>query len=408
MTNNNNTAPAKSKAPLAIMLLLIAMTSVGPLSLNIIIPSTPNLAASLNTNAATAQLTVSLYLLALASGQLLMGPLADRFGRRPVLLAGLTLAVVACIAGALATSISQLVIARMAQAIGTATGVVVSRTIVRDLFDRERAASVLGLVSTAMVVAPMIAPLIGGLLDTHLHWRAIFVVMGVFVLTVVSWAAIALPETRPVQTAAGPGFFANLKSLGRSATFFGYVLTGAFGTAGHYTFLGGGPHAVVTIMGRTSAEYGLWFILAAVGYMAGNFTVSRLTTRYGIHKMMAAGIVVQAVAMLWGIAMIAWVPHWGLFILFGPQALASYGAGLMLPTTIAGAISVNPQAAGTASGIAGFAQMGIGAVMAQFAGIIMASAVTVMPLMLEMTAMVVLAGLAFLLVRPWRAKTQAS
>jgi DHA1 family bicyclomycin/chloramphenicol resistance-like MFS transporter len=211
-----------------------------------------------------------------------------------------------------------------------------------------------------------------------------------------------LPETRPQLTTSGPGFFANLKSLGGSATFFGYVLTGAFGTAGHYTFLGGGPHAVVTIMGHTSAEYGLWFILAAIGYMAGNFTVSRLTTRYGIHKMMALGIIVQAIAMLWGIAMIAWTPHWGLFILFGPQALASYGAGLMLPTTIAGAISVRPQAAGTASGIAGFAQMGIGAVMAQLAGFVVASAVTVMPLMLEMTVMVVAAALAFLLVRPWK------
>lgn len=403
--NNKKTAPAKSKAPLAIMLLLIAMTSVGPMSLNILIPSTPSLAASLNTSAATAQLTVSLYLLALASGQLVMGPLADRFGRRPVLLAGLTLAVAACIAGALANDISQLVIARMAQAVGTATGVVISRTIVRDLFDRDRAASVLGLVSTAMVVAPMIAPLIGGLLDTHLHWRAIFIVMGTFVLAILSWAALALPETRPVQTASGPGFLANLKTLAHSRTFFGYVLTGAFGTAGHYTFLGGGPHAVVTIMERTSAEYGLWFILAAVGYMAGNFTVSRLTTRFGIHRMMAAGIVVQAVAMLWGIAMIAWVPHWGLIILFGPQALASYGAGLMLPTTLAGAISVNPQAAGTASGIAGFAQMGIGAAMAQLAGFVVAASATVMPLVLEMSAMVVLAALAFLLVRPWRPKT---
>lgn len=384
------------------MLLLIAMTSVGPLSLNILIPSTPSLAASLNTNAATAQLTVSLYLLALASGQLLMGPLADRFGRRPVLLAGLTLAVIACIAGALATSISQLVIARMAQAVGTATGVVVSRTIVRDLFDRDRAASVLGLVSTAMVVAPMIAPLIGGLLDTHLHWRAIFVVMGSFVLAILSWAALALPETRSAQTAAGPGFFTNLKGLMKSGTFIGYVLTGAFGTAGHYTFLGGGPHAVVTIMGHTSAEYGLWFILAAIGYMAGNFTVSRYTTRLGIHKMMLYGIVAQAVAMLAGILMVAYVPQWGLIILFLPQTVASFGAGLMLPTTIAGAVSVRPQAAGTASGIAGFAQMGIGAVMAQLAGIVVASAVTVMPLMLEMTVMVGLAALAFLLVRPWK------
>lgn len=382
------------------MLLLIAMTAVGPASLNFVIPSLPSLASGLQTNTAAAQLTVSLYLLALASGQLVTGPLADRFGRRPVLLAGLTLAVVACIAGALAATISQLVLARMAQAIGTAAGIVVSRTIVRDLFERDRAASTLGLISTAMVVAPMIAPLIGGLLDTHLHWRAIFVVMAGMVLAVLIWASVALPETRGAQTAAGPGFFTDLKALIRSGPFIGYVLAGGFGTAGHYSFLGGAPHVVVNIMGGTSADYGLWFVMAALGYMAGNFTVSRLTTRYGINTMILCGIAVQAIAMSMGILMAVYVHHWGLIVLFWPQAVASFGAGLMLPTTIAGAISVRPQAAGTASGIAGFSQMGLGAAGAQIAGFVVAASTTALPLILHMTAIVALAALAFMLVRP--------
>jgi DHA1 family bicyclomycin/chloramphenicol resistance-like MFS transporter len=382
------------------MLLLISMTAVGPLSLNIVIPSLPSFASGLQASTATAQLAVSLYLLALASGQLVMGPLADKFGRRPVLLAGLTLAVAACIAGALATNISQLVLARVAQAIGTATGVVVSRTIVRDLFERDRAAATLGLISTAMVVAPMAAPLIGGLLDTHLHWRAVFVAMGGSVLAVLAWATLALPETRGTQTAHGAGFFADFKALIGNAPFLGYVLAGGFGTAGHYSFLGGAPHVVVNIMGRTSAEYGLWFVMAAFGYMAGNFTVSRLTARYGINTMILCGIVIQAIAMAMAVAMAIYVPHWGLIILFWPQTVASFGAGLMLPTTIAGAISVRPQSAGTASGLAGFAQMGLGAAGAQFSGFIVAASTTAVPLFLDMSLIVVLAALAFVLVRP--------
>lgn len=392
--------PQKAGASRAFMLLLIAMTAVGPLSLNIVIPSLPSFASGLMTTTATAQLTVSLYLLALASGQLVMGSLADRFGRRPVLLAGLTLAVTACIAGALAATISQLVVARMAQAIGTATGIVVSRTIIRDLFERDRAAAMLGLVATAMVVAPMIAPLIGGMLDTHLHWRAIFIVMGSLVLIVLVWAAFALPETRPAKTAKGAGFFTDFRALIGSTPFLGYILAGGFGTAGHYSFLGGAPHVVVNVMGRTSADYGLWFVIAAIGYMAGNFTVSRLTMRYGINRMILAGLLVQAVGMALGISMALYVHHWGLIVLFLPQAIASFGAGLMLPTTLAGAISVRPESAGTASGLAGFAQMGIGAAAAQLAGFVVTSATSALPLMLDMTMMVALAAAAFMLVRP--------
>jgi DHA1 family bicyclomycin/chloramphenicol resistance-like MFS transporter len=382
------------------MWLLIAMTAVGPMSLNIVMPALPGLTSGLHTDAATAQLTVSLFLLGLASAQLAIGPLADKFGRRPVLLAGFALAVVGCIGCIVAASISQLIVARIAQAVGTATGVVVSRAIIRDIFERDRAASMIGLVATAMVVAPMIAPLIGGLLDTNLDWRAIFIFTGACVLIVLIWAAIALPETRGVHHAGEAGFSTDMRALLGSRAFYGYVLAGGFGSASYFAFLGGGPHVTVTIMGRSSAEYGLWFALAAVGYMAGNFTVARLATRYGIHAMILWGLIIEAAALGIGVVLAMTLHDWGPAILFVPQTISAFGNGLLMPPAIAGAISVRPQASGTASGLTGFMQMGIGALALQLAGYIATSATTAVPLAITMAVMVVPSAFAFALVKP--------
>lgn len=382
------------------MLLLIAMTAVGPMSLNIVMPALPGLASGLATDTSSAQFTVSLFLLGLASAQLVIGPLADKFGRRPVLLAGFAIAVVGCIGCFVAASISQLIVARIAQAIGTATGVVVSRAIIRDIFERDRAASMFGLVATAMVVAPMIAPLIGGLLDTTIGWRAIFIFTAACVLAVLVWAAVALPETRGIHHAGEAGFATDVRALLGSAPFYGYVLAGGFGSASYFAFLGGGPHVTVTVMGRSSAEYGLWFALAAIGYMAGNFTVARLTTRYGIHAMILWGLIIEAVALSAGV-LLALVAHdLGPIILFLPQTVSAFGNGLLMPPTIAGAISVRPQASGTAAGLTGFMQMGLGAAALQLAGYVSAAAVTAVPLAVTMAAMVVPCALAFALVRP--------
>src|SRR6185437_8227811 len=164
------------------------------------------------------------------------------------------------------------------QAIGASTGIVIGRAIIRDLYERERAAAMIGLVTTAMVIAPMISPLIGGILDTAFGWEAIFLFISTFSAAVLLWAALVLPETRPASVANAPGMLVeHWRALIGSAKFHGYVLCGALGSAPFFTFLGGGPHVVVTLMGRTSAEYGMWFAVTSLGYMSGNFTASRLS-----------------------------------------------------------------------------------------------------------------------------------
>ena len=280
--------------PWRLLALLMAMTAIGPATLNILVPAMPGLVTRLGSDTGTVQLTLSLYLVSLAAAQLLFGPLSDRFGRRPVVLAGLALGVVASLAGMAAASIGTLIAARVAQAIGASTGIVIGRAIIRDLYERERAAAMIGLVTTAMVIAPMVSPLIGGILDTAFGWQAIFLFIAAFSGVVLLWAVLVLPETRPASVAHAPGMLLHeWRALLGSAKFHGYVLCAALGSAPFFTFLGGGPHVVVTLMGRTSAEYGLWFAVTSLGYMSGNFTASRLSQRFGIDAMITAGIALR-------------------------------------------------------------------------------------------------------------------
>jgi DHA1 family bicyclomycin/chloramphenicol resistance-like MFS transporter len=387
---------ARGATPWRLLALLMAMTAIGPATLNILVPALPGLTVRLATDSATVQLTLSLFLLSLATAQLLLGPLSDRFGRRPVVLAGLTLNVVASLGAIAASSIEMLIVARIVQAIGASTGVVIGRAIIRDLFERERAASMIGLVTTAMVIAPMVSPLIGGILDTAFGWEAIFLFVSVMSGAVLLWAMLVLPETRPVGAAHTPGMmWHETRALLGSAKFHGYVLVAGLGSAPFFAFLGGGPHVVVTLMGRTSAEYGLWFAVTSLGYMSGNFTAARLSQRFGIDAMILAGIGFELFgAVLTAVVVAAW-PQAGPATIFLPQLVISYGNGLMLPNAIAGAVSVRPQAAGTASGMTGFIQMAIGAASTQVVSMLLAGATTAMPMAWMLVVVTVAAGVVF-------------
>src|SRR5262249_34687206 len=209
-----------------LLALLIAMSGMSSLSLNILVPAIPSMVAKFATEPANVQLTVSLYLMGLAFAQLVFGPLSDRFGRRPVVLAGLSLAGLASTAAIFAANIASLITARVAQSLGASTGQTIGRAIIRDLYDREHAASMIGLVTSVVVLMPMAAPLIGGILDTLFGWEAIFVFVAALSLTIFLWAAIALPETRKVEPAASERghFRADLAALAASPRFFGYAL----------------------------------------------------------------------------------------------------------------------------------------------------------------------------------------
>jgi DHA1 family bicyclomycin/chloramphenicol resistance-like MFS transporter len=316
------------------------------------------------------------------------------------MLAGISLNVFASLMAIMMPTVESIIAARILQAIGASAGIVVARAIIRDLFGRERAASVLGLVATVMVAAPTLGPLIGGLLETFFRWQAIFIFTAVTSLAVVIWAAFTLPETYRLNVPAGQqeGFWRDLKRLAASRTFIGYVLVAAFGSSTFFVFLGGGPHVIVTLMGRTSAEYGLWFAISSLGYMAGNFTASRLSMRFGIHALIAWGIAFEILGVTMA-ALLAWKAHdFGPAIVFVPQMVIAYGNGLLLPGAIAAATSVRPQAAGTAAGIIGCTQMGLGAALVQYAAWLLSDATSALPMALLMVATVTALALSFLLI----------
>ena len=386
----------KQATPWRLLALLMAMTAIGPATLNIMVPALPGLIKRLGSDTGTVQLTLSLYLLSLATAQLLLGPLSDRFGRRPVVLAGLTLSVIASLAAIAASSIGALIGARVVQAVGASTGIVIGRAIIRDLYERDRAASMIGLVTTAMVIAPMISPLIGGILDTAFGWESIFVFISLFSSAVLLWATFVLPETRPESVAHIPGMLLReWRALIGNAKFHGYVLCGALGSAPFFTFLGGGPHVVVTLMGRTSAEYGVWFAITSLGYMGGNFTASRLSQRFGVDAMIMAGIVIELIGTSLTALLVATMPEAGPATIFLPQLVVSIGSGMLLPNAMAGAISVRPQAAGAASGMAGFTQMAIGSASTQIVSVALAGAATAMPMAWMMLIAAAATGAAY-------------
>ena len=378
------------------------MTGVSSVSLNMLVPAIPSMATKFATDPANVALTVSLYLLGLALAQLVFGPLSDRFGRRPVVLAGLAIATVASTVAIFAASIAWLIAARVAQSLGASTGQTIGRAIIRDLYDREHAASMIGLVTSVVVLMPMVAPLIGGILDTLFGWESIFIFTAVLSVCVFVWAMLDLPETRRAPEGAREHnhFRADLAALGASPRFFGYALCAGFGSAPFFSLLGGAPYVVVSMLGRTSAEYGLWFFVPSIGFMAGNFAVARLTVRFGIDTLIWWGIALTIIGCLLNIAAYVAFPGWEMMTIFLPQVVVGLGNGLLLPTAVAGAVSIRPQVAGTASGMTGCIQMSIGAGAAQLAAQVIAGASDAMPMLLLMLAFgLATAAAVFVLVR---------
>jgi MFS transporter, DHA1 family, multidrug resistance protein len=358
-------ADANSAQTRVMLLLLVAMTGVAPISLYMLVPALPLLAKNFASDISVAQMTVSLYMVGIACSQILMGPLSDRFGRRPVLLAGLGLMVVASAACIVAETLPQLIAARFFQALGGATGMVVSRAIIRDLYDRERISSMISLVVAVMMIAQMLSPLTGGLLEAAFGWRAILYVVTAMSLAVTVAITLALPETRRARRATS-GFRGDVGGLLTSRAFIGYVLCQVLSSQIIFAFAGGGPYIVVTQMGRSGAEYGAWFATTGFAYLIGNLFCVRFSPRYPLERLIWFGLALQLIGSLlnlvWGLTGVNQVPSW----LFGTQMIVMFANAFVMSNSAAGAISVRPEAAGTASGAMGFLQMGLGSLLSQF------------------------------------------
>ena len=349
------------------LLLLVAMTGVAPISLYMLVPALPELAKTFGRDISVAQMTVSLYMVGLAFSQLIMGPLSDRFGRRPVLIGGLSLMVLEGVGSIFADTLPQLIAARFFQALGGATGMVMSRAIIRDLFPRERVGAMISLVIAVMMIAQMLSPLAGGLLETGLGWRAIFYVITALSLLVTTAIAALLPETRRVsERVSGSGFVADVRVLARSRAFIGYLFCYVIASWIIFTFAGGAPYVVVLQMGRSSAEYGAWFATSGLAYLVGNLCCVRFAPRRSLEQLIWFGLALQfggaLLNVIWGLTGFNQIPAW----LFVTHMLVMFGNAFVMSNAAAGALSIRPQSAGSASGMMGFLQMGLGAICSQF------------------------------------------
>lgn len=372
---------------------LVAISTLQPIALNMLAPATPALARAFATSYATIQLTLTLFLVAVALTQLVVGPLSDRFGRRPCVLAGTAVFALGSALGALAESAGILLFARVLEGAGAGTTFALARAIIRDTAGRDEAASQIATVTMVMVVAPMIAPYLGGHVETAFGWRMIFWAMTAAAAVVLVLVVLTLPETAPDRGArtALTGIFRAFPELARDQGFIINVIAVSTTSAAFFAFIAAAPFIVVETMGRGSDVYGAYFILNALGYMAGNFAMSRLVIRHGTTRLVRLGLLLSFAAMSAALA-ISLTDWWTPLTLFLPLAVNAFGNGLTIPGATAAALSAKPELAGSAAGLMGAMQLGSGAL----ATVVVGALVTLWPqsLMAAMWLMLVVALLS--------------
>ncbi len=345
---------------------LVLLTGLSVLPLSMFLPSLPNIAADLDAAYPLVSLLISGYLTTTAVLQLIIGPLSDRFGRRPVLLASMTLFTLASLGCALATNIWVFLLFRILQG-AIIAGYTLSLAVIRDTMSAQRAAGLIGYVSMVMAVAPMTGPMIGGALDELFGWRASFV--SLFVLGALALAACwhGLGETNhtPLET-----LMAQMKAypvLARSKRFWGYTLCMTFSTGAFYSFLAGAPLVADAIFGMPPSVLGFYIGTITAGFILGSFLAGRYAKNHALTTMMIAGRISACVGLSVGLALHA-AGIVNAISFFGATIFLGFGNGLTIPSSNAGALSAVPHLVGSASGLSGAVTVGGGALLMTITG----------------------------------------
>lgn len=348
----------------AFIVLLGALAMLTSLAVDMSVPALPSLSTVFAASPDTVQLTLSLFFLGYAVGQLLYGPFSDRFGRRRALLAGLGIFTLTGFLSAASWSIEMMIWLRLLHGISAASGPVLARAIVRDHFSGDRAAQGLSAVIAVMSLSPLIAPGIGGLVLTFLGWRAIFLLLGVLGLLLFAATFWGLGEslTHPDHQALHPrrlianyrAFFANPRSRG-------FTIVNAIAFAGLFAYISGSPFVLIDVYGLSSVVFGFYFGLSALGFMLGSIANNRLVPRWGMDAMIRLGfaVLVAGGAILLIASWLRLGGPWGIVL---PFLVYAFGLGLVLPNATAGAMEPLPHMAGNAAAIVGATQMGTGSV----------------------------------------------
>ncbi|MGB4345683.1 MAG: multidrug effflux MFS transporter [Burkholderiaceae bacterium] len=350
-----------SRPPLAqfahapILVLITAMLMMQPLSTDLYLASLPSLVSGFQVPVSTVQLTLSLFVIGFGGAQLIIGPLSDRFGRRPVLLIGLCLYVVASALCGLATSIGLLIAARFLQALGCCSAVIIARAIVRDAYAPEDSARLIARASTWISLAPIIGPILGSYLQVAFGWRAAFVALGLFSSIVLVACILRLPETnehKNPQATNLSGMLANYRLVLGSRVFWIHALPGAFSYGVIFLFISGSSFVLINVLGVPTQWFGYCFALGVSGYMTGTLICRRLLKSISSVAALRIGTTCSLISGSFFLATtIAGLAHWATMVVAMFMAMVSHG--INFPVTQSGAVSPFHKQAGTAAGLMG-------------------------------------------------------
>jgi Bcr/CflA subfamily drug resistance transporter len=346
---------------------LVFLTGLSILSLNMFLPSLSNIAEEFQTDYSIASLSVAGYLGITAVLQLIIGPLSDRFGRRPVLLSGLVIFILASLGCMLASNIWTFLAFRVMQG-AIISGGVLAYAIIRDSAPEQEAASQMSYVSMAMAVAPMLGPMVGGVLDELFGWRSNFLFFAVLGLAALVLCWIDLGETNKSPSETFRKQFQAYPELFRSRRYWGFTLCITFSVGAFYIFITGVPLIAESILELSPAALGFYMGTITAGFALGSFLSGRYSKRYPLTTMMIAGRIVACTGLMAGLTLFL-LGFVNVFSLFGATVFAGLGNGLTMPSANAGALSVRPRLAGSASGLKGALTVGGGAVLTSIASV---------------------------------------
>ncbi|MBL8666238.1 MAG: multidrug effflux MFS transporter [Rhodospirillales bacterium] len=352
--------------------LLTALVALGQISTSIYVPSLPAIVVDLSATQSQVNLTLSGFLAGFAVCQLVFGPFSDRWGRRPTLIAGLSLYLVASLWCVLAPSIGMLIAGRVLQGMAACVGPVLGRAIVRDIYGPDGTAKAMAMISAALAVSPAVAPMIGGYLDVWFGWRSTFIFLsgvGVLILGVTLWL---LAETRPLRKHGHPGsagLLAASRQLLSNRTYLGYTIAVACIFAGLMAFAAAGPFIFIEVIGLAPQHYGMLAVFTVAGYLAGTLLAGRLAERMAHDRLVLLGLAGSLAGAIGTAAMAAAMAP-SVIAVVAPMALFTAGLGIVLPVAMAAAMAPFPLIAGSASALLGFVQMLVAAVASFVVGVL--------------------------------------
>ena len=382
-------------------ILLAAAVALGPLATDMYLPALPSMGSELGAGAGQVQLTLSLYMAGFAIAQLFCGPLADRFGRKPIMIAGFVVFFLASLGCALASNVETLMLFRFLQALGGSAGPVLGRAAIRDIYTPREAARIMAILASIMALAPAVAPTLGGILLSGFGWPSIFVVLGAYGLVMAAVVAFGIPEPMAPsnrQSLKLRNLARNYRRIGTDPSFIGYTLTNAFAFSGLFAFLSGSSFVLIDFLAVSPEHYGLYFACIVAGYIAGNLTAVRLGRKRLPDQLLLRGLLTSVAGgvVMSGLAMAEVHNVWAIMI---PQAVVMMGVGMTLPQTMAGALANFPTMAGSASALFGFVQMAMAACVGALVGHLYAGTALVMASIIAACAVAALAAYLLLVQR---------